>query len=424
MDTRRRAPDLGKLEPSLHASAPPSIQTAPPHPTIHSGRDGHALAGQVVRALNANLDRGFLESEAQFRQLADTLHDVVFLTDADLGAIRFINAAYEEIWGRPRAELYENPLAFLEGVHPDDRDRVLDTVTRSPGSGYEVEFRVIRPDGALRWVWTRGFPVRDPNGEVSRIAGIAEDMTDRKQIAASHERLIRGFTHDVKNPLGAADGYLALLEDGVLGELSPLQSESVGRARRSIRTALNLVLQLLDIERAQTGTLELDRQSFEVGHMLRDLLEDYRAAAGEKRLHISLELSDSVGQALTVYSDPIRVRQIVGNLISNAVKYTQPGGHFSVTARLADEGEAPTLRGSIAIEVADNGPGIPLAKQHLLFREFTRFHPEAANGSGIGLAISQQLARALDGSITFRSTPGVGSAFTLWLPRDRRVTSE
>src|SRR5687768_5021668 len=114
-------------------------------------------------------------------------------------------------------------MAFLAGVHVEDRDRVITAVTGHPGSMYDVEFRVVRPDGGVRWVWSRGFPVSDASGTVSRIAGIAEDITDRKRITASHEQLIRGFTHDVKNPLGAADGYLALLQEGVLGSLSPGQ---------------------------------------------------------------------------------------------------------------------------------------------------------------------------------------------------------
>ena len=371
----------------------------------------------------SNAHSRFLESEERFRQIAEALHHIVYLADADLTAIHFVNKAYEEIWGRPSAELYQDPRAFLQGVHPDDRDRVLHVLTKRPGASYDLEFRIVRPDGELRWVWTRGFPVRDADGTITRIAGIAEDTTDRKRILASHERLIRGFTHDVKNPLGAADGYLSLLEEGVFGELALPQADAVGRARRSIRIALDLVGQMLEIERAQTGTLDLHRDSFDLGQVLRDLLDEYRSAADAKQLGVSLELPHQDAQALVIYSDPTRVRQIVGNLVSNAVKYTQVGGCFSVEARFAEEGEAPARGRWLAVVVRDNGPGIPLEKQHLLFREFSRFSPGAADGSGIGLAISQQLARALDGRITFESAQGAGSTFILWLPTDRRATS-
>ena len=404
MVTRRRASGSGKLEPS-------------------DARTRSGLAREIAQALNANLDRGFLESEERFRQMADTLHDIVFLTSSDLGAIQFVNAAYEEIWGTARAALYQNPLAFLDGVHPDDRQRVRDALTGHPGMAYDVEFRVVRPDGELRSVRARGFPVHEATGEITRMAGIAEDMTDHRRIMASHEQLIRGFTHDLKNPLGAADGHLSLLEDGVLGELTPVQVASIGRTRRSIRIALDLVVQLLDIERAQTGTLDLRRESFDLAVAIRDLVEESRAGASAKQLTLTLERAPPDAEALVVYSDPTRVRQIVTNLLSNAVKYTQPGGRCTVGARFVEGPDAPEPGRWVAIVVADNGPGVPIEKQHLLFREFARFSPNSAEGAGIGLAISQQLARALGGRIVFESIPGAGSTFTLWLPKDRRATS-
>ena len=422
MVTRRRAPGTGELGSNVRAFEPLTGPTAPSAPADDAQQRADRarqvvkdLALQIVQTLDASLERGLL-SEERFRQIAETLDDVVFLTSADLGEIQFVSIAYEKIWGRSRSELYRNPLAFLDAVHPDDRERVREAVTGHPGTAYDVEFRVIRPGGEVRWVWTRGFPVATAGGDITRIAGIAEDITDRKRVVASHEQLIRGFTHDVKNPLGAADGYLSLLQDGILGDLSTMQRDSVDHARRSIHTAIDLVVQLLDIERAQTGTLELQRESFDVAVTVRELVEEHRAAANAKQITITLELTTPDRSSLLVYSDRTRVRQIVANLLSNAVKYTQAGGHCSVGVRSVQEASyAPSKW--IVVTVADDGPGIPADKQHLVFREFTRFSPASAEGSGIGLAISQRLAHALDANITFESTPGSGSTFTLWLPR-------
>jgi signal transduction histidine kinase len=108
----------------------------------------------------------------------------------------------------------------------------------------------------------------------------------------------------------------------------------------------------------------------------------------------------------------------LANLVSNAVKYTQTDGRIVVSASFASNGKRPSHEKWAAITVSDNGPGIPYEKQNMLFREFTRFSPSAAQGSGIGLAISQRVARALDANITFTSKPGTGSSFTLWLPAD------
>lgn len=420
MDTRRRAPGLGKLTPDVHV---PAALAGAMSQNGGSRAEREELARNVADALQANLARGYLESEEYLRQIAETLDDIVFLTDPGLTAVVFVNAAYETIWGRPRAELYRDSRSFVQGVHPDDRERVVEVLTARPGTGYEIEFRIVRPDGELRWIWVRGFPVRGPDGSITSIAGIAEDTTDRKRIQASHEQLVRGFTHDVKNPLGAADGHLALLLEGIYGELTPEQAETITRARKGIHGAIDLVGQMLDIERAQTGTIELHRSRFDLGDLLRELVQEYQPVAGARRMHLTLDLPAEDPSEIMVYSDPTRVRQIVGNLVSNALKYTQEGGSCSVRARLVDATDAPPLGPWIEIAVADDGPGIPAEKQHLLFREFTRFSPESADGSGIGLAISHQLARALEARLTFQSTVGVGSTFTLWLPKDRRTSS-
>lgn len=402
------------MEPSTQAAPPPP---APEHEVGDSVRPEAqgALLAEVAEALRANLVRGFLEGEERIRQIAEALHDVVVLSDETGTQVLFVNAAYEQIWGRPRAELYANPLALLEGVHPEDRERVRDTLIGQPRGDYNLEFRILRPAGDERWVWTRGFPVRNADGEINRIASITEDITERRHIIESHERLIRGFTHDVKSPLGAADGYLSLLESGVYGEMSESQAEAVGRARRSIRSALDLVSSLLEIERAEAGRLDIERERVDIGATVVGIVEEFDAAAAAK----CLSLASSVPQgddSLVIESDARRVRQILANLLSNAVKYTQPNGSISVVARVARADEAPWRGRWAAVTVTDNGPGIPLEKQSLVFREFTRFDPGAAAGSGIGLAISHRLAHALGGEITFTSTPSVGSTFTLWLP--------
>ncbi|HET9454018.1 MAG TPA: PAS domain-containing sensor histidine kinase [Gemmatimonadaceae bacterium] len=379
----------------------------------------------MADALQANLARGYLESEVHLRHIAETLDHIVFLTDPALTRIVFVNAAYETIWGRTRDELYRDSLAFLQGVHPDDRERLMHVLTARPGAGYETEFRVVRPDGELRWIWVRGFPVHGGDGTITYIAGIAEDTTDRKRVQESREQLVRGFTHDVKNPLGAADGHLALLLEGVYGPLTPEQADSITRARKGIHSAVDLIGQMLDIERAQTGTIDLHRSRFDLGDVLRELVQEYQPVAGARRMHLALDLPAEDPLELLVYSDPTRVRQIVGNLISNALKYTQEGGSCSVRARLVESTDELPFGPWVEVAVADDGPGIPADKQHLLFREFTRFSPVSADGSGIGLAISHQLARALDARLTFQSTVGVGSTFTLSLPKDRRTaTSE
>lgn len=240
--------------------------------------------------------------------------------------------------------------------------------------------------------------------------------TQRKQlehVTESRARLIRGFTHDVKNPLGAADGHLALLEEGIRGPLAPAQQESVGRARRSIRVALDLIGQLLDLARAESGQIAARREPVDVCVVVREVVDAFTATAEGKRLSLAAELPEELP---TIVSDAGRLRQILANLVSNAVKYTPEGGRVDVRAIVTDGEKAPAAGTWFAVEVVDNGRGIEPDQLPFLFQEFTRFDPQAAEGSGIGLAISERLARALGGSITVESEVARGSRFTLWIP--------
>jgi len=222
-----------------------------------------------------------------------------------------------------------------------------------------------------------------------------------ERITETKNGLIRGFTHDVKNPIGAADGYLQLLAEGLLGPLGEKQRTGIERAHRSLTSALELIGDLLELSRAEAA-------QFHVDEIVRDIVEEYRAQAEAKGLAISVDCRDGIP---AIRSDPARVRQVLGNLVSNAVKYTAAGS-VAIRVSTGDDGSVPSLR----IEVADTGPGIPAEQQHLLFREFVRLDPTAGPGAGVGLAISARIVAALGGSIEVESAVGRGSTFALRLP--------
>jgi signal transduction histidine kinase len=236
-------------------------------------------------------------------------------------------------------------------------------------------------------------------------------------VLQSRSRLIRGFTHDVKNPVGAADGYAELLSEGIYGELSPEQRESIKRIRRCIHDALALIDDLNALARAQSGNMALTLESLDVVDLMRSLCEEYQAAA------------ESSGLTLTVVSDPdipvvqssrARVRQIASNLLSNAIKYTDAGS-VVIRARCRRSGPSEEPGNWVAVELIDTGRGIPLQKQEFIFEEFSRIDGDKKPGAGLGLAISRVLAEALGGHITVASDIGRGSTFTLWLPFHRGV---
>jgi signal transduction histidine kinase len=232
-----------------------------------------------------------------------------------------------------------------------------------------------------------------------------------ERVTESRARLMRGFSHDVKNPLGAADGHLELLEEGILGPLNPRQNESVRRSRAAIRSALELIADLVELARAEATLIKIERCPVDLAGLVRDVTEEHRPAAELKGLTLALDLPPRVP---LIESDSSRVRQILGNLISNAVKYTD---HGEVRVVL-ETGTQHGGRRGLAARVIDSGRGIPSATRHLLFQEFGKISRDR-EGMGLGLAISLRLARALGGDVTAESEPGKGSTFTLWLPLER-----
>ena len=255
-----------------------------------------------------------------------------------------------------------------------------------------------------------------------RLQQAVAQAEDRRQALAAaldaREKLMRGVSHDLKNPLNAIDGHAALIEDGVKGTVTPDQKESLARIRRAVRTQLTLITDLLELSRAEAGSLAIHPVRVELAGIVQECVEAQRPTA------------EAVGHTLTflpahapasIETDPERVTQILGNLLSNAVKYTPPRGKIEVKL---EEAVAPTLSGKPAwvIRVSDNGHGIPPEKAEAIFEEFTRLAPGVAEGAGLGLAIARRVARLLGGDITVVSEVGRGSVFSLWLPREQTST--
>jgi len=413
----------------------------------HYASDEVAVARALGDTASAALRRVLLieqleESETRFHLVTDHLRQVIWLGTPDLNERYFVNPACEATFGIGEEEFLHDARVVLDMVHPDDRDRIETAVRAIPDRPYDERYRIVRRDGRVRWIWSRIYPIWDEAGEASLVAGIMEDVTEAQesqaererlmvreraalaqseearteavagreeleQVTRSRTRLIRGFSHDLKNPLGAADGFLQLLERQVRDPLTPRQRERVAKARRSLHTALGMIENLLSLARAQRGGLELEIQAFDLREVAGEIAEGFRAQAAAAGLELRIE---TPADRVEIRSDPGKVGQVLGNLLSNAVKYTDRG---LITVRVGRAG------GAAAVHVIDTGRGIAPEEQGLVFEEFRRAESASgASGSGIGLAISRALARALGGEITLESELGVGSTFTLWLPEE------
>jgi signal transduction histidine kinase len=338
--------------------------------------------------------------------------------------VAFSNAFYMRAVFDSREPLLINRLAELEGAlgaGPLPR-------TWPEGSGLVIPLIAgDKPIGALFLLRAPGKPGFSSD-EVTRastfgqLASLAfrrmqllEESQQRREelerVTESRTRLVRGFSHDVQNPLGAADGYAQLLADGAQGSLSERQLEAVEHIRRSIRASMSLIRELLDVTRAEAGQIPLVLARADVAALAREATQDFQAQA---RI-AGLTLVVNAPEPLFMETDPRRVRQILDNILSNAVKYSAKGT-VTVTAQIADRGRAGGGEW-VAVSVADNGPGIPEEKQERVFQEFTRLDPNQPRGTGLGLAMGRRLARQLGGDITLKSEIGHGSTFTLLLPK-------
>jgi signal transduction histidine kinase len=252
---------------------------------------------------------------------------------------------------------------------------------------------------------------------VLSFARVAE--RERAQVvraAEARSALIRGVTHDVKNPLGAAAGYAQLLEESIVGPLSEPQLGMVKRIHRLVRMSVQTVTDLLELARADGGDFPIEYADVDLASIVADVVEDHRGMAQEHGVSIV-----TTADPTPLVSDPLRVQQVLANLLSNAIKYTPRDGRISVRIVRGDAGRGVSDR--VGVEVRDTGPGIPADLRARLFEEFFRVRGSrsTATGNGLGLAISRRIARLLGGEVTYADNDGGGSVFTLWLRRSKEA---
>jgi signal transduction histidine kinase len=263
---------------------------------------------------------------------------------------------------------------------------------------------------------------------IALIAVAVVFLLDRRMRAFAHEAhdrarklqhsvelraaLLRGVTHDIKNPLGAASGYADLLQEGIAGPMNGQQTEMVRRLKRLVGTAQQTVTELLELARVGADEFLMESQDAEIVEMVRDVVNGYEAAATQKRIALTMHSSTDT---LTLKTDAGRVRHVIENLLSNAIKYTPAGGavHVGISDDRDDAGSLV-----VRVSVRDNGPGIAPDFREKIFEEFFRVPSadQTVPGTGLGLAISRRIARLLGGDITYSDAPEHGSIFTLVLP--------
>ena len=364
------------------------------------------------------------QSEQRFRLMAETIQDVFWIATPTLDRVIYVSPAYEQVWGRSCQELYQHPQRLMESIHPEDRDRALATMVaaREQGSPSDHEYRIIKPDGVVRWIHDRGFPVRDDQGRVTLFTGVATDVTERKALeeqllqAQKMEavgRLAGGVAHDFNNLLMAITGYGELMRAKVLKD-DPLYGYLENILKAGDRAAA-LTQQLLTFSRQKIvhpQVIDLNRVVLDLEPMLRRLI-------GED-LHLEVVTDRRLG---AVKADPGQMGQVIMNLVVNARDAMPQGGRLTLKTAPVNFTVGCHSRFGLTppgpyvmLEVEDTGVGMDEATQAHVFEPFFTTK-EPGKGTGLGLSTVYGIVKQSGGYLDLESSPGAGSTFTIYLPR-------
>ncbi len=371
----------------------------------------HLAATRVVSLDGAMSVEDAMLLDAVLEQMADG----VIITDA-AGRLRRVNPAAARMHGRAVTDVraadwtrcYD--LLRVDGTPYPPEELPLARALRRGEVVEGEEWIVRRPDATLVRLLGSAAPLRDVRGRPIGGVLVMRDITERARLVqalraetAAKERFFAHMSHELRTPVNAVQGYCALLLEGAAGELPAASARMIERIARNAQHLHALVDDLLDLGRLDAGKVQLTMEEVAIPALLHDTLASVEPQARAKGLALELEAAD----VPHVSTDAKRVRQIVLNLVSNAVKFTERGEVRVTIERLAPD--------ALAVRVTDTGPGIASEDQERVFDEFVQVGA-AHGGTGLGLAISRRLARLLGGDLTLRSAPARGSCFTLTLP--------
>jgi PAS domain S-box-containing protein len=371
--------------------------------------------------------RAISQSESRFRDLINRCPALVCEIAHD-GKTLFANDAAQSILGYHPRELVEHPTWYsLVPSHARGAaQRLISAVHRGDVTGTELPVQT--RSGDTRWLLVNTANRYDAGGKLQMVVAFALDITERKKaeqaaLRLSEAELARSeaeaanrakteflavMSHELRTPLNAIGGYAELIEMGLRGPVTPAQLEDIAKIRRSQRHLLGLINDIMNFARLETGHVSIALTDISVNEtlaVLDALTEPQVASKGIRYEKARCE------PGLTAWADAEKTRQILINLVSNAIKFTDIGGSITIFCDANDD--------SVLFRVCDTGRGIPAEKLEAVFEPFVQVNKQFTRdeGVGLGLAISRDLARLMNGDLTAKSELGAGSCFTLTLPR-------
>lgn len=320
-----------------------------------------------------------------------------------------------------------NIFEFTKKIHPDDLDKVATLIdnAKKTGGNFSAEYRLIQADGVSRWVHASGKVYVDEHGAAVRFPGVAIDITERKlasdaaeearrmaeEASAAKTDFLTNMSHEIRTPMNAVIGLANILS--MSSPLTDKQKQYLSTLQLSADSLLTLISDLLDISKIEARSIELENIPFNPADLTREVLTMIAFKAREKSL--SLTMNNRLDATQKFIGDPARLKQIILNLCSNAVKFTDKGE----VAVVLDAEETTGGMTKLIIQVQDTGIGVAEEKQAAIFEKFTQADSSISRkygGTGLGLTITKTLVEKMGGTLSMESTLGMGSCFTVEIP--------
>ena len=366
-------------------------------------------------------------SNELYRLLIERVRDyAIFALDAgghiiswNLGAQRLKGYQAHEIIGKHFSTFY--PDVDKRAGKPEWELKVATETGRVEDEGWRI-----RKDGTRFWANVVITALRDDDDNLVGFAKVTRDLTERMEaqeraiddarrlaevegLSRAKSQFLASMSHELRTPLNAIGGYAELIEMGLGGSVSNQQREYLTRIRNSQQHLLRIINDLLNYSRIEAGKLHYDQEPVTLTSVIETVTGMIEPQTATKGLTLT---APPCPNSIVAIGDRLKIEQIVLNLVSNAVKFTPPGGSVTVSCRDGDD--------AVSLRVTDTGPGIPTERLDDIFEPFVQLGRSLSSGhegAGLGLAISRDLARAMGGDVTVESVSGKGATFTLRLPR-------
>jgi PAS domain S-box-containing protein len=430
-------------------------ERVPPFTTVRRARDGRLLdvsvsispirdgQGRIVGASKIARDvtqqrraeRALRDSEERLRFTLESAQIGDWDLDLSTGVMQR-SARHDRCFGYAPYRGDWRLETLLQHVHPDDRDhveRVLHDAVMALRD-WQVECRVVWPDGGVHWISAHG-SMRTLADQAMHMVGIVIDTTTQRlaeQARLTAQRLeaenrqiqdanrlksqfLANMSHELRTPLNAIIGFAELMHSGAVRPDSPKHHDFLGHIASSGHHLLQLINDVLDLSKVESGKFEFFPEPVDLTQLVREVTDVLRSGAQHKRIQLGTDIDSALGE---LQLDPARLRQVLYNYLSNAIKFTPEGGQVTVRAR-------PHGPLHFRLEVEDNGIGIAPADLPRLFVEFQQLdagHSKQHQGTGLGLVLTRRLVEGQGGRVGVRSEPGSGSVFHLVLARNPAAT--